>query len=230
MKNTFQSVGWKSSIFIALLKQQYLCLRIVSFAVNGLFVSFFLYYSYCLAVFNSAFQCSQCLKYCHKQCCETADSISPCRGQPDSTSNQELLFTAFPVNHSLAENSLNFYENFIKSMAWKKEDDMQPVQNNVSYRVTTPIANSTDDSDDESLQDGTLRSYSSSLSESGNDTIVIPGDHKLSLSLYDDDNGVLSYPGLLTVIVQQATEVPFSNVIIICYIHTVGKWQSKCLC
>ena len=170
------------------------------------------YYICIIAVFNSAFQCSQCLKYCHKQCCETADSISPCKGIPDSSINQELLFTAFPVNHSLAENSVNFYENFVKSLAGKKEDGSQANQTNESFRNPTTTTDSDDDSDDDSYQGSTTLSVSSSISDIGRDTIVIPRDRQLSLSLYDDDNSILASPGLLTVIVQQAVDIPYSNV------------------
>lgn len=170
------------------------------------------YYICIIAVFNSAFQCSQCLKYCHKQCCETADSISPCKGIPDSSINQELLFTAFPVNHSLAENSVNFYENFVKSLAGKKEDGSQANQTNESFRNPTTTTDSDDDSDDDSYQGSTTLSVSSSISDTGRDTIVIPRDRQLSLSLYDDDNSILASPGLLTVIVQQAVDIPYSNV------------------
>lgn len=165
-----------------------------------------------IAVFNSAFQCSQCLKYCHKQCCETADSISPCKGKPDSSINQELLFTAFPVNHSLAENSVNFYESFVKSVSGKKDDGLQSNPTNESYRNTASSSNSSDDSDDDSYQGSTTLSVSSLVSDIGKDTIVIPRVRQLSLSLYDDDNSILASPGLLTVIVQQAVDIPFSNV------------------
>lgn len=172
----------------------------------------FSYYLCIIAVFNSAFQCSQCLKYCHKQCCETADSISPCKGKPDSSINQEILFTAFPVNHSLAENSMNFYENIVKSLAGKKEDGSQANQTDESFQNSTATTNLDDDSDDDSYQGSTTLSVSSSISDIGRDTIVIPRDRQLSLSLYDDDNSILASPGLLTVIVQQAVDIPYSNV------------------
>ena len=145
-----------------------------------------------LAVFNSAFQCSQCLKFCHKQCCETADSISPCSGSPDSSNNQELIFSAFPVNRSLAENSAAFYENYIKSLANKREESARHNQQEVSF---------------------SSESYARTISLSDLDgTVVIPGDRKMSVSLYDANNGILSNPGLLTVIVQQARNIQYSGV------------------
>ena len=128
-----------------------------------------------------------------------------------------MFFTAFPVNHSLAENTIHFYENFVKSISGKKEENSPILQRNQSFRPSTPNPNTLDDSDDESIQVSTIgsinSSYSNTFTDKGNDTIVIPEDHQLSLSLYDGDNSILASPGLLTVIVQQATDVPYSGVI-----------------
>ena len=76
-----------------------------------------------IAAFNPAYQCSTCLKYCHKQCCETADSIFPCTGKPDTTANQQQLFTLFPVNRSIGESTINFYDTIVKSQFQKKEEN-----------------------------------------------------------------------------------------------------------
>ena len=100
--------------------------------------------SYHVAVFNPAYQCSQCLKFCHKQCCDTADSICPCSGVPETSRNQELLFTAFPVNHSLAENTVRFYEDYMKPTFMKKDDKSTQFQSTRSIRNHS---NRDDDSD-----------------------------------------------------------------------------------
>ena len=82
----------------------------------------FSYYLCIIAVFNSAFQCSQCLKYCHKQCCETADSISPWKGKPDSSINQEILFTAFH-NKKISEKKLK-KQGIKRVNSWKEIEQL----------------------------------------------------------------------------------------------------------
>jgi len=159
-------------------------------------------------VFNPAYQCSQCLKFCHKQCCETADSICPCSGVPENRGNQELIFTAFPVNHSLTENTMRFYEEYMKPTFLKKEERPQ-IQSMRSFR-NRPMRSSTEEDSDTDTDDVLSVGGASML----NDSAVISSGNSIPLALYQDD-GIVSRSGFLTVIVQQASGIPPLSVIVL---------------
>ena len=174
---------------------------------------FFLCVSHFLAIFNSAYQCTHCLKFCHKQCCDTADSIFPCTGKPDSNINQEGIFRAFPVNHTLAENSLNFFENFMKPAFFKKEGAETQMQPMPSYRARPAETEGDDDSDTESLNSSSNNGANSSIDADSSlrRSSFLEGSPVLEdsriLSLYSEESKLLSRPGFLTVIIQQATNI-----------------------
>lgn len=170
-------------------------------------------------MFNPAFQCSQCLKFCHKQCCETADSICPCTGKPESTVNQEQLFAAFPVNRSITESTVHFYDEFVKPTFMKKEGNDTNAQSDAaqSFRNRRTYKEEISDSDSECSastisRTTTFQSLGSADEASQIDisnvqmtpSLVIPHRHS-SFSGSEDD--ILSTPGFLTVIIQQATDL-----------------------
>lgn len=165
-----------------------------------------------VAVFNPAYQCSQCLKFCHKQCCETADSICPCSGVPESRGNQELLFTAFPVNHSLAENTMRFYEDYMKP-SFLKKDERPQIQSMRSFR-NRGLRSAAEEDSDTDTDDILALSVNETSNESPllNDSAVISGGNPIPPSLYQDD-GIVSQSGFLTVIVQQASGIPPLSVV-----------------
>ena len=72
---------WQSTIFIILLKLLSRFFKTASFVEKRSFVSFVFVIFTFIAIFNSAYQCTQCLKFCHKQCCKLADSLFPCTGK-----------------------------------------------------------------------------------------------------------------------------------------------------
>ena len=169
--------------------------------------------SHFLAIFNSAYQCTHCLKFCHKQCCDTADSMFPCTGKPDSNINQEGIFRAFPVNHTLAENSLNFFENFMKPAFFKKEGAETQMQPMPSYRARPTEPEADDDSDAESLTSSSNNGASNSvdIDASLRRSSFLEGSPVMqddrTLALYSQESKLLSRPGFLTVIIQQATNI-----------------------
>ena len=195
-----------------------------------------------LAIFNSAYQCTQCLKFCHKQCCKLADSLFPCTGIPDSSVNQEVIFTAFPVNHTLAESTYSFFENFMKPSFLKRDNsenvDPSASQNDLhgSNETLTPISSAQrlpsfrahpsqpemDDDDDDYDDVTSFESSSLNLSQSGDFLHPLRRSTFLEGSPAFDqdfgslgqDNSILSHPGFFTVIVQQATNISLPAVCI----------------
>ena len=225
---------WQSTIFIILLKLLSRFFKTASFVEKRSFVSFVFVIFTFVAIFNSAYQCTQCLKFCHKQCCKLADSLFPCTGIPDSSVNQEVIFTAFPVNHTLGESTYAFFENFMKPSFLKRDSSenvdpstsqsgsdgsngaLPPVdsaQHLHSFRVHPSQAELDDDDDDDDYDDiASFESNSLNLSQ-GSDLL-----HPLRRSTFlegspafdqdysslGQDDSILSYPGFFTVIVQQA--------------------------
>lgn len=223
---------WQSTIFIILLKLLSRFFKTASFVEKRSFVSFVFVIFTFVAIFNSAYQCTQCLKFCHKQCCKLADSLFPCTGIPDSSVNQEVIFTAFPVNHTLGESTYAFFENFMKPSFLKRDSSenvdpstsqsgsdgsngaLPPVdsaQHLHSFRVR-PSQAELDDDDDDYDDIASFESNSLNLSQ-GSDFL-----HPLRRSTFlegspafdqdysslGQDDSILSYPGFFTVIVQQA--------------------------
>lgn len=174
--------------------------------------------SYHVAVFNPAYQCSQCLKFCHKQCCDTADSICPCSGVPETSRNQELLFTAFPVNHSLAENTVRFYEDYMKPTFMKKDDK------STQFQSTRSIRNHSNRDDDSDSDDEDIKEiHHLELLKSGSkknhlleDSSHITNEYTIPPRIASDGDDLISKEGFLTVIIQQATNVSLPMVVVVC--------------
>ena len=158
--------------------------------------------SYYVAVLNSAYQCTQCLKFCHKSCCEIADTVYPCKGVPDSIRNDELFFTAFPVNHTLSENTAHFIENLFNP-SLRRDDSILRDQSTNSFRNYQ-----SDDSDSDSDSDIPF----SPTTSTQNSTSMF-ADQSLTYPLYEKDSSILSSTGFLTVIIQQATDLPIQNLV-----------------
>ena len=222
---------WQSTIFIILRKLSYRFFKTASFVERRSFVSSLLVIFTLLAIFNSAYQCTQCLKFCHKQCCKLADSLFPCTGIPDSSVNQEVIFTAFPVNHTLGESTYAFFENFMKPSFLKREsaDNADPstshpgsdgsngalpsidsTQHLHSFRVrpSQPELDDDDDYDDiTSFESSSLNlSQGSDFLHSLRRSTFLEGSPAFDqdYSALGQDDSILSYPGFFTVIVQQA--------------------------
>lgn len=209
-----------------------------------------------IAIFNSAYQCTQCLKFCHKQCCKLADSLFPCTGIPDSSVNQEVIFTAFPVNHTLAESTYSFFENFMKPSFLKRESaestDPSSSQNglNGSNGAQAPVNSSQhlpsfrshpsqpelgDDDEDDDYDDlNSFESGSLNLSQSSDPlhplrrSTFLEGSPAFDqdYSSQGQDDSILSYPGFFTVIVQQAMNISLPAVALLRLSH-VEQIQSE---
>lgn len=177
-----------------------------------------------LAPLNPAYQCSQCLKFCHKQCCETADSIFPCSGKPGNRGNQELLFQAFPVNHTLAENTVRFYEDIIRSnlFSFGRDDPANASQFSSSFRSHHSVES--EDLDTDSEDNDVALPPTSAFSGSPRELEYSPGQGHLLLDKRsaNGDSSAPSVPtynlpilkkrGFLTVIIQQASDLDVSLV------------------
>lgn len=184
----------------------------------------FLFRDHTLAAFNPAYQCSLCLKYCHKQCCETADSISPCTGKPESTVNQEQLFTLFPVNRPIGESTIHFYDTMVKAPFLKKEDnDESPSEEHISLRSNRYLNKHVSDSDSMTSESVSSKSGLAGSIPTTDETNEIDlstvafkapytsAQHRNSFQVDDD---ILSSPGFLTVIIQQATDLDVPAVLL----------------